>query len=298
MIQKNSNILLTIAIPTYNRCFYLEELLIELIEQLDVINKSELIVELLISDNASFDNTNNLLNKYCNITYLKYYCNNINIGAEANYIECIRKSKGEYIWIIGDDELVYKNGIKIVCDILNQKIYDFIIVKDINYDLKFNESKSFQNFYEMIEYMSYVNPHFILAHSLISCNIFKKKDFKIDLMQKHILTDYSLMYGIYLSFFKNRQQLVNIHIYNNPVIIVREIRASFAVHPKNLILKQYKYLKFVSSLYDSKKLQRFANKYFLNMLYSQMINKFKIILSKNILIQKFYKRFTSLIFQI
>lgn len=297
MIQQNTDILLTIAIPTYNRFLYLEELLVELIDQLNIINKTKLIVELLISDNASFDNTNNLLNKYSNITYVKYYRNDINIGAEANYMECIRKAKGEYIWIFGDDELVYKNGVKTVCDILNQKIYDLIIVKDLNYNLKFNESKSFQNFYEMIEYMSYVNPHFILAHSLITCNIFKKKDFKIDIMQKHILTDYSLMYGIYLSFFKNRQQLVNIHIYNNPIIIVRDIRASFAVYPKNLILKQYKYLKFVSNLYDNKKLRRFANKYFLIMLYFQVISSFKIALSRNILIKKMYKKYLSLMFQ-
>lgn len=49
--------LLSICIPTYNRMSYLERLVNCLTKQIAVINKEKNIVELIIIDNASEDNT-------------------------------------------------------------------------------------------------------------------------------------------------------------------------------------------------------------------------------------------------
>lgn len=100
--------ILTIAIPTYNRRKYLQENLQVLLPQLsDCYEK----VELLISDNASEDDTeeyiNNLQKKYS----ISYYRNSQNLGADGNFIECYKKAKGKYLIILSDDDIFLPNSL-------------------------------------------------------------------------------------------------------------------------------------------------------------------------------------------
>lgn len=100
--------LLTIAIPTYCREDHLGKLLevlkVELLHLDDV-------VEVLISDNASPDDT---LQKCANfvreVPLARVVRNEENIGAERNMVQCMSMARGEYVWIFGDDDLP-KQGI-------------------------------------------------------------------------------------------------------------------------------------------------------------------------------------------
>ena len=75
--------LLTIAIPTYNRSRYLARLLESLLPQL----KGESRVELIISDNASPDETQATVEEYrLRGLDFRFIRNETNIGAEANFI--------------------------------------------------------------------------------------------------------------------------------------------------------------------------------------------------------------------
>lgn len=94
--------LLTIAIPTYNRCTYLERSLYYLKDQ---VNEASDRVEIIISDNCSNDATSEIVNKYKKqgiaISYIK---NETNIGVDRNIVQCYKQAKGKFVWIMGDDD--------------------------------------------------------------------------------------------------------------------------------------------------------------------------------------------------
>lgn len=115
--------LLTIAIPTYNRYGCLDKLLGVLFDQL----KNEDRVELIVSDNASTDETSLVIARYqdkgLNVRYIQ---NAINIGADANFLQCFDVSRGKYLWIFGDDDIIMPGTLKNVIDKL--AAHDFTLV--------------------------------------------------------------------------------------------------------------------------------------------------------------------------
>ncbi len=88
--------LLSICIPTYNRAPYLKELLDSIVCQFDdqeIYNQ----VEVIISDNASEDNTTEVVaeyqKKYENI---RYFRNKENVGAAKNGLILLNLPEGKY----------------------------------------------------------------------------------------------------------------------------------------------------------------------------------------------------------
>lgn len=96
--------LLTIAIPTFNRSMILNEALKKLLPQINEFNGE---IELVISDNASTDNTleiiDNNLNLFSNINFLLYKQNK-NTGYFGNFKKCRDLSNGRYFWLLSDNE--------------------------------------------------------------------------------------------------------------------------------------------------------------------------------------------------
>lgn len=112
---------LSLCIPTYNRSKLLEQLLDALIPQ---ITELESLVELIISDNCSNDNTHEVIENFKDKFPIKYYRNNENLGAVKNIqILTNELAKGEFVWLLGDDDLVNKNGIKKVLSVI-EKYHD------------------------------------------------------------------------------------------------------------------------------------------------------------------------------
>ena len=93
--------LLTYAFITYNRSRYLKKSLRCVLQQ---IGNDEL-TEILVSDNASTDDTRAFVEEMQK-TYknLRYHCNEENVGTEANIHTAVRKSRGEYVLVAGDDD--------------------------------------------------------------------------------------------------------------------------------------------------------------------------------------------------
>jgi glycosyltransferase involved in cell wall biosynthesis len=95
--------LLTIAIPTYNRANYLRGSLTTLFDQL--IDEPN--VELIISDNASTDETPAVIEEFQKRGLaLRYLRNEVNIGLDGNFLQCYEQSAGKYLWLLGDDDVL------------------------------------------------------------------------------------------------------------------------------------------------------------------------------------------------
>jgi glycosyltransferase involved in cell wall biosynthesis len=104
--------ILSICIPTYNRASCLFECLTSI---LDAITGYESLIEIVISDNASTDNTNEVVKLFTNSSKLIHYHRNLdNIGGENNFRLVASLATGKYIWVFGDDDKMEKNVIQIV----------------------------------------------------------------------------------------------------------------------------------------------------------------------------------------
>ena len=109
--------LLTIAIPTYNRSIFLAELLANLEPQLAVEKR----VELIVSNNASTDQTAEVVASFqARGMAIRYLCNTQNVGPEQNFFSCFHAAVGEYVWIFGDDDLLTANALHQILSLLEQ----------------------------------------------------------------------------------------------------------------------------------------------------------------------------------
>ncbi len=96
----------SIAIPTYNRASDLQFAIYCILDQ------SFSDFEIVISDNCSTDNTNEILGKLKD-KRIRYYRNKKNINFAQNVKEVVRHVKGEYVFLHGDDDLlIYKDSLK------------------------------------------------------------------------------------------------------------------------------------------------------------------------------------------
>ena len=102
MAQMN-NCFLSVCIPTYNG----EDRISFCLDSLLKARKNNVDVEIIVSDNCSSDRTREIVEKYLVFPNFYYYRNNENLGFNGNIRLLIDNySKGEYCWIIGDDDLV------------------------------------------------------------------------------------------------------------------------------------------------------------------------------------------------
>jgi abequosyltransferase len=126
--------LLTLAIPTYNRAACLRELLSVLAGQL----QNEPRVELMISDNASPDDTPAVIQEFVDRGLpIRYIRNPNNIGPDANFLQCFEQARGKYVWLFSDDDLIIPGGLA--------KILNYLT--DVTYDLIWLTGSSFAEFY-------------------------------------------------------------------------------------------------------------------------------------------------------
>lgn len=115
--------LLTIAIPTYNRAPNLELLLSGLAPQLKTLPQ----VELIVSDNASPDSTEELMRRLLDEGLsCRYIRNSTNIGSDLNFLQCYREAAGKYVWIFGDDDYLFPGAVARVVSLLEQAEYDLV----------------------------------------------------------------------------------------------------------------------------------------------------------------------------
>jgi len=106
-IQKINNCpLVSICIPTYNNARFLRECLDSIVNQ-TYPNK-----EIIVSDNASTDETEKIAKEYVEEYKIKYYRNKKNIGGEANSTRCIELAKGEFIAAYHSDDIYLPNMVE------------------------------------------------------------------------------------------------------------------------------------------------------------------------------------------
>lgn len=99
----SNSIVLSICIPTYNRAVCLSHCLDSIKHNFKI---HTLPYEVCISDNCSVDNTKEIVRKYQDHIHIRYECQKSNVGRANNYIKAVHMAKGEFVWLLGDDDLL------------------------------------------------------------------------------------------------------------------------------------------------------------------------------------------------
>ena len=210
--MKKINPKLSICIPTFNRLHCLESCL----ESILISKKNYNInFEVCISDNNPQGNARLLVDKYNQDFIINYQCNNSNIGLGKNIVESVSMAIGEFVWILGNDDMLLPHTFKELDSLLNKPQIDYLYINSINLksnlvDLEsgpvdttqlpkglenFSKSKhSFQgNFFDL------VNPNISFDFMLgMFLSIFKREKW---VKSKHVLNDSSLNdINLYSSF--------------------------------------------------------------------------------------------------
>ena len=94
---------LSICVPTFNRARYLDCLLADLVAHIGELGYS---YELLIGDNASEDDTADVVRKYEGQLALRYIRRPENVGAAPNLLQLFGAARGRYAIYVADDDLL------------------------------------------------------------------------------------------------------------------------------------------------------------------------------------------------
>jgi abequosyltransferase len=99
--------MVTIGIPTYNRAQFINESLESILSQVSESHLKDF--RLIISDNASTDNTSQRVNetlcRYPKVS-ITYTVNPSNIGPDANFAKIIKSAEPGFVFLISDDDIL------------------------------------------------------------------------------------------------------------------------------------------------------------------------------------------------
>ncbi len=120
-MSNNSVPIVSITIPTYNRGYLLKETLVALFSQIDEDQLYDQ-VEVVVCDNASLDNTAEVVNFYIsqNKYRIIYNKNEENLGVIKNILKTVELSNGTFWMFYGDDDVVPKGALKKIINGFNQ----------------------------------------------------------------------------------------------------------------------------------------------------------------------------------
>ena len=94
------SILLTVAIPAYNRPKTLKRALKAISSQYDER------VEVLVCDDSTNDNVQTVVEEMSVIIPIRYIKNPENLGFNKNFLQCFKKANGKYVLLMGDDDFL------------------------------------------------------------------------------------------------------------------------------------------------------------------------------------------------
>jgi abequosyltransferase len=205
--------ILTIAIPTYNRSAFLKRSLQYLYEQKnDLAN-----VELIISDNASADNTSEVVAEFQSLGLnIRYIRNPENKGADLNIVQCYTSAKGKYVLTLGDDDYFVANAVGKIVKMLSAGDYGVVYINSNNSAERANTSTtelSYTTYDRPVEFVKKVNYYI----TFISGNIVNRANLDEENLLKYVNSNVVQVAYILDSIFK-----APTNAYINDVLLIAE----------------------------------------------------------------------------
>lgn len=231
--------LLSICIPTWNRAKYLDISLNSFIDNLKDVQTGE--VELLISDNASTDDTPIVVQKYIDLGLpISYNRNEENIGAAGNFIKCMQWASGKYIQLLGDDDLLKCGAINLILKELRRDDYGLVYIhkfsrlgdkniiyenrsdflKTISYWITFMSGSIFRSdIVDIVDAEKYRNTHLLQVPFYLKSAFSQPRNLIIsqDILQDGLDSSSAGGYNFYEVFIKNYLSILNEFVQTNDI---------------------------------------------------------------------------------
>ena len=193
---KKTNPLLSITIPTWNRGLNLNEALSYLLPQLGVHGDD---IELIISDNASQDNTREIVESQFKMfpdIYGRLITQNENTGFYGNFHNCISQGKGKYLWLLSDDDYVLNGTIDLIMEAIKQNQVGAIFLNN------WRNRKQHALRLEEVNKVQFFNDG-LYRHSLISTIIYSNRINGDDDVFKELKGNALIGYAVFLKAVNN-----------------------------------------------------------------------------------------------
>jgi len=133
-MYQNNHLLLTIGIPTFNGAGGI----VNAIEScLDSIYFSESqVIEILVVDNCSTDDTCKIVTKFVESHpgFVRLIVNEQNIGLDRNIDKVVEGSKGQYVKLLGDDDVVSQDFVRSILETIKNESFDVLLNSFLPFD--------------------------------------------------------------------------------------------------------------------------------------------------------------------
>jgi len=150
-----------------------------------------------VSDNCSTDDTKIMVQTYqAKYSHIDYSCHPLNLGGNANIIHCHGIGAGRYRWVMGDDDAISTGQLVPILNCLQRSQPALFINSSGGYAYGFKTPALFEDYRAFARTCAKINPHALVAHSLITSNIFRSECFDGSFARSKIETSYGHMYGL------------------------------------------------------------------------------------------------------
>ena len=198
---------LSICIPTFNR----RDKITNCLNSIYIASSnSKLAFEVCISDNGSDYDIIDIIREFDNKLQIKVNKNKSNIGYMANLLKVISLAEGEFVWAIGDDDILMPHSLIKLEELFKKNIdVDFFFVNSFHLDYKYidsfeapfdtknlpknmevklgkNKISQKMNFWDLIDYN--ISFDFLIGNFL---NVFKRKMWldNLDCLDQDLVSD-------------------------------------------------------------------------------------------------------------
>lgn len=209
--------LLSVCIPTFQRSEFLEEILASLSEALAKIPRTD-DIKIYISDNASTDDTAEVVVNFAKSHPVEYVKNQVNVGADHNFALLIERSVGRYIWMLGDDELVAPDVFTHLLPLLQTGGHGLVVLDSDGHKASWQKTEEngtqqrvFANFAEYANFLSKTNPRALYGEqTLISYLVIERASFSLEYQKEILETNnkpYAYSHGIACGLLQSRRSV-------------------------------------------------------------------------------------------
>jgi len=204
---------ISICIPTYNRAIHLANCLRSIIASK---LKSSIDFQVCVSDNCSTDETERVVRSAQKEITIKYQKNQSNLGVARNVLNVVQMSDGEFVWLIGDDDLLLPYALEELNDlIVKHSNVDYFYIN--SFHLKTQFVLSFPQPFNTFNLPEKMEPFSSWIHS-------GEMKF-MDLVDPKISFDF--LGGMFLSVFRRENWILNVNIVDNEALLDSRVFSHF-----------------------------------------------------------------------
>jgi glycosyltransferase involved in cell wall biosynthesis len=268
--------LLSICIPTYNRADVLDKSIASIVKQPEFISED---VELIVSDNASDDNTEDVVKKYQEQYKNIFYSKNHENIRDRNFPVVIEEAHGVFRKLCNDTLIFREGSVKKMIDLVQTNIREKPTIFFLNKAIKKKRQKAFiaNNFDSFIKIVSFYSTwlggfgvwkddYNNIVDKFSGCELslwqtkvlFEmcsgKEKYFIDnssLFDVKILENKDLSYGLYKVFYENYlglcNECLNSHLLSNKTLYFLRKDLLFGFFLPQIIDIKFEYKRYLLS---------------------------------------------------